>query len=282
MRTRHLAIAALVASAALAACAETPAPVAEDSQFGPHDVRDIAQAEHGVTVRTRFILTGVRQLRDERGAELMALDDLYVNVGALFLDPADQSSVAFSSREPFDLSFDVSAGQTDIHGPEFELPFAGDFFVSMQVEPGGVLVGDDKADDDGGSLVVRGRYFDEIIDAVRADEPSPLPWDPKDVRATDAVAFTYRSDAVARMQLGEVHLREKGTYELVLTVNVEDWLRDDVLPAVRAHRASITDDEGAAPARFEDDELDVDTVLDEAGSGVESLVGGIDIGTRRY
>ena len=278
MRTsRHIAICTLAAAALLAGCAETPPIASSESQFDDPGMRDIARTEQAVTVQTRFIVSGVNDLRDDAGEQLANLEDLYVNVGAIFLDPADASSIAFSSRDPFALHFDIAAGETDIYGPEFQLPYAGDFFVSVQVEPAGTVVSDDK-DEDGDSLVVHGEFFQDPTQ-LRTDEPSPLPWDPKDVHSLSSVDFTYRSDAVARIQLGEIHLREKGTYELVLTVNVADWLRDEVLPAVVDHHESLAADD--EPQRF-DDEFDFEGVFDEGGAGVESLVGDMGVNTRRF
>lgn len=268
--------------AALAGCAEVPPTGAGGTQFELPGDRSVAVATQGVTVRTRFVLVG----HDALGTDDAALDDLFVNLGAIFLDPSDDSSVAYSSRDPFALQFDVASGQTDVFGPELVLPTAGDFFVSVQVEPGDVLVSGDKGASGSDSVVARGRYLERSDVDLAADEPSPLPWQPKDMQTRRSIVhtvdFTYRSDAVARIQLGEVALRERGTYELVLTIDVTDWLREDVLPAVRDYHSAVAVARSADVRARLDDELDLDASVDDPGAGVHGLIGGIGVGARRF
>lgn len=285
-RTRTLTACALAFAALTMGCAEVPPLTADSgSQFVAPGMDDLVRTDQAVTLRTRFVLAGVETVDPTSTEDVVALSQLFVNVGAIFLDPADDSSVAFSSRNPFELNFDAAAGTTDIYGPELQLPVAGDFFVSIQVEPNDVVVSDDKADDAGHSLVVHGEYTERSEVDLAGDEPSPLPWEPKDMQSRRSLAethdFTYRSSAVARIQLGEIQLREKGAYELVLTVNVADWLRDDVLPAVRVHVETAGDD-AEVPERFDEAVDFVESVVDDEGAGVHSLVGDIGIGTRQY
>ncbi len=258
-------------------CAELP----ETAGYGTDD----SAAENGtdvqaVTVQTRFVLSG----HDNVESELM-LDQLFVNVGSLVLDPADGESIAFASRDPFELNFDVARGDVDLMGPELQLPYGGDFFVSVQLEPTATEIDSDKADDDEGSLVARGHYWFDVD--VVADEPSPLPWEPKGSRRshnlTQHVDFIYQSNSVARIQLGEVSLTDSGEYELLLNVRVDDWLEHDVFPRVLDERER-RDGEGNIPTRLEGtDDVDLDeAVLDEGGEGLEGLVGDMGVGARAF
>ncbi len=264
----------LLIGACLAACAEVPAVGEGNSQFT--DSTEFETAQQGVRLQTRFVLVGVDGVQADFGLEHLA-----IHVGALLLDPSDGGDTSFASREPFELAFNVAAGRTDIQGPEIVLPFAGDFFVSMQVEPASISNTDSKELDADNSVVAHGYCGHGEDSGVDADEPSPLPWEPK---STDNLrAFTYRSDRVARIQLGEVQLREDGAYELLLTVNVSDWLREQVLPVVE-EQARVAD---AAAPDANDDEPDVEnaaveTVLDVDGASTRSLIGDIGLGTRRF
>ncbi|MFT6395924.1 MAG: hypothetical protein ACJAYU_000666 [Bradymonadia bacterium] len=237
-------------------------------------------AQQPVTVQTRFVLSG----HDNVDSELM-LDQLFVNVGSLVLDPADGDGIAFTSHDPFELNFDVASGSVDLMGPELQLPYGGDFFVSVQLEPSATEVGSNKAYEDDGSLVAYGHYY--VEPGMVADEPSPLPWEPKGVRrsynVTQHVDFVYQSNSVARIQLGEVSLTDSGDYELLLNVRVGEWLEDDVFPRVLDEQER-RDSRGDVPTRLEgtgDVDLD-EAVLDEGGEGLEGLVGDMGVGARAF
>ena len=269
----------IAATALFAGCAEVP-QTAGFTTSGDGTVSG-SVSQNAVTVQTRFVLSGM----DEVQSELM-LDELFVNVGSLVLDPSDGDGIAFASREPFELQFDVARGEIDLRGPDLELPYGGDFFVSVQLEPGAVEVDANKDHEEEGSLVARGHYYVEAD--INADEPSPLPWEPKGMQRsrslTQHVDFVYRSDSVARIQLGEVSLTESGDYELLLDVRVASWLEQDVFPRVldeRERRESVGDD---VPTSLDgtDDVASVDSVLDEGGEGLEGLVGDMGVGARQF
>jgi hypothetical protein len=234
-----------------------------------------------VTVHTRFVLSGM----DEVESDLM-LDELFVNVGSLVLEPSVGDGVAFASREPFELDFDVAQGQVDLQGPDLQLPYGGEFFVSVQLEPGATEVSADKAAGDTGSLVARGHYYVEAD--VDADEPSPLPWEPKGMQRSRSFAqyvdFVYQSNSVVRIQLGEVNLTASGDYELLLDVRVGAWLEDDVFPLVLDERERRENAGDAAPTSLydPDDVTATDAVIDEGGEGLEGLVGDMGVGARHF
>lgn len=280
-RLRPWLLSALSAATLAVGCAEVPIGDV-NSQFVDPGSREAETAAQGVTLRTRFELQGFDDV-----SEAYALDALAIHVGAIFLDPSDAGTTSFSNRTPFTLDFDPSEGRTSIAGPDLTLPYSGDFFVAVQLEPADVGSADSKIDVSSNSVVATGTFSQTLTVDLAADEPSPLPWDPKSTNRelNQQLPFTYRTNAVARLQLGEVQLREKGVYELVLTVNVADWLRDDVLPVVQA--SIVTDDDERVPQRYDAgdqavDDAHVDGVLDDEGSVARALVGDMGIGTRRF
>lgn len=280
-RLRPWLVTALSAATLAVGCAEVPVGDV-NSQFVDPGSREAETAAQGVTLRTRFELQGFEDVEDA-----YALDALAIHIGAIFLDPSDAGTTSFSNRTPFTLEFDPAAGRTSIAGPDLALPYSGDFFVAVQLEPADVSLRDSKIVVATSSVVATGTYAQSLTVDLAADEPSPLPWEPKstDRELHQQLPFTYRTNAVARLQLGEVQLREKGVYELVLTVNVADWLRDDVLPVVQA--SIETDDEGRVPQRYDAggqavEDANVEGVLDDEGSVARALVGDMGIGTRRF
>lgn len=274
---KRLASVFAIALMATVGCAEVPQSAGFASSELPNGG---ATSQQGVTVETRFVLSGLEGVQSE-----VALDELFVNVGQVVLDPSDGDGVAFASGRPFGLSFDVARGAVELDGPTLELPYGGHFFVSVQLEPGAVQVSDDKGDDSDGSLVARGHYYTAA--EIEADEPSPLPWEPKGGQwsrnLTEHVEFVYESHSVARIQLGEVRLTGTGDYELVLDVRVGSWLEDDVFPRVLEERERRTE-EGDVPTSLGDTDgvTDVEAVLDEGGEGLEGLVGDMGVGARRH
>lgn len=273
---RKSAIIIATAVASMTGCAELPQSAGfESSAHGADD----STVRQGVTVQTRFALSGLENVQSE-----VMLDQLFVNVGSVVLDPTD-GGIAFTSGEPFGLSFDVARGTTILDGPALELPYGGDFFVSVQLEPGAVQLSDDKADDSDGSLVARGHYY--ATADIQADEPSPLPWEPKgrewSRNLTEHVDFVYESHSVARIQLGEVRLTGTGDYELMLDVRVGSWLEEDVFPRVLEERERRTET-GDVPTSLEgaEDVADAEAVFDEGGEGLEGLVGDMGVGARRH
>lgn len=255
-----------VLAAMLAACAEVPPADDVSTQFPGQTVASATQA---VSLQTRFRLAGADDVETDFG-----LENLTIHVGSLLLDPSAFDGTAFATKDPFVLAFDVASGEVDISGPDILLPYVGDYFVSMQVEPSTTS----QIATDHGSVVAEGFYGAD--DGTKGDEPSPLPWEPK----TDTAQlhdFTYRSDAVARLQLGEVSLQEDGTYELLLTINVSDWLRERVIPSVRdqAQRAADDAEDAEAP---DVEHVVVTGMTDPDGAGTRALIGDIAVGTRRF
>ena len=221
-------------------------------------------------VRTRFVLEGIDDL------DSAVIDRLYVNVGAIFLDPIERAEggVSFANRLPFSLDFDVDSRTRTIDGPTMYLPFGGDFVVSLLLEPQQVGEGDL-------TVEVEGAYLEEadfVNNSFRSGEPMPLPWRTNSFHAnTDRslqqyVDFRYRSNRSARIELDSIELSETGQYDMTLTVNLGDWIDQIVLPAVQQR--------GSNPFQVVlDGEVLVENEFYEAELGIESLIGDIGVST---
>lgn len=259
-------------SAALGGCVE--AGWMPGTEPGPEANAPGAQASAPLVVQTQFVLG------DVDGFDDLELDEISVNIGAIFLDPVD-GAVAFSTRTPLHVHLDLAAGERTFAGPSLALPFGGDFGVSVQVEPPEIT--DGKALSARDSLVVSGRYL--AIDEPDLDEPSPLPWRPKNLQTSTSiersVPFTYRSGAVARLAVGEVALDDAGSYVLTLRVDLEGWIRDELVPSLDA--ASDDHSRPVVTARLPDDSGVAELqVLEDHGSGLEGLIGDIDVGAQPF
>ena len=238
-------------------------------------------SEQGITVRTTFNVEGL----DAESA--VEVDSLFLNVGAIFLEPIDEdrNSYTFANREPFELDFALNDGVASLSGPEMQLPFGGDFAVAVQLEPAGGEGPEKDFVADRLSLSVEGSWTHIMhVGGLDASEPSPLPWreaEETDAKALDdivlleSVPFAYQSDRAARIYLDDVSLADDGSYELVMTVRLGDWVYDTVIPALEQQVANpdlmtieLIDTEG----------VQLEAVLDEQGLGVEGLVG--DMGVR--
>ncbi len=270
---RTLCIAVLAASLLAGACSGV-----EDGVQEPLET-DASASE--VRFRTWFEVVG--------GSELpggMELESLFLNVGSLILEPmvddsaaSSQGPVAFATARPFPVHFDLAEGQRVFAGPEIVLPQDGDFSVSILVEPPAVgfsaVPVDDKVGSGGASVELLGRVGSgyEIVNDPPSEEdnPEPVPW--RSIRTLDGLdltgsrEFVYRSDRVVRFHLDSVMLQAGSTWDLRLTVELDDWLNDSVIPAVDAllEVGDVTSDDSA---------MDItETVESETGS--DELIGGI-------
>ena len=235
----------------------------------PDEVTNVDGSESPLTVRTRFIVDGLDDIADG-----VHIDSLSMNVGAIFLDPLTDQDTGFSfaNRHPFNLDFALSDGFLEEAGPEMHLPFGGDFVVSVQLEP------DDEQEV---TVEIAGAYVEtvEVEDGMDRTEPMPLPWrnrarTPSDRRLQQVVPFTYRSNRVARLQVADISLDQYGDYELVITLEIDNWVEETVLPAVQSRQARSFE------AHF-NDRLNVENVTVEEGVGIEGLIGDMGVEAQR-
>lgn len=289
MRNRIL-IPGLLIGAALGLCAcddaglETPELVVPETE-----VASASKTERGITLQTRFEIVGAQEL-----SHAVEIERLYVNVGAIFLDPIEdeESAASFASRLPVELDFAPVDGVDSLLGPELVLPFGGDFAVSVQIEPTfDYHDNGPKAREDDTSILVQGLWapnagadYDyerpRFDPEDRVEEPWPLPVQPKDRvdAANTTLPFSYRSDAVVRFQVAELELDEEGVYELVLTMHVKDWMEEAVIPALETaaeqRRRQQID-------RFTDEELVFEDPLETVGVDLDGLIGDFGVNMSR-
>lgn len=243
--TLPMAVALTLGLGAVSGCDASLDPPTETSPTHRHG-DDLQSGEQGLVVRTAFQLDGAQ------GVETLDVERLYLSIGVVFLTPMGEGSdsrALFASRQPFELDFDVAGGVDRHGGPTLVLPHGGTFAVSILLEPTPDYV-DFGPKDDGAmaSAVVSGLWWPLEDSNTRPDgaDPSPLPWQPK--QDDPGLPFVYRSDAIVRILVAEVVLDDRGEYEMVLSLGVDDWLRQSVAPAIR----------DAAIERRRDGEIPVD------------------------
>lgn len=284
MNMRTLALLLSLVSALFMGCAES----GDSSGSGEQANGDAQRTEaFPVEVMTRFVVEGTNDL-DER----LHVDRLFMNVGAVLLDPVDGAAASFSSREPLGLEFDLSEGVAEQYGPDLLLPYGGAYAVTVQIEPTEVDVIRSKEAQPGSSVEVGGVYFVESPEpAVDEDEPSPLPWTPKEADkpgesdaahslAADTVPFSYTATDVVRFRLDEIQLDDEGQHVLTFVIRLDEWLEGDLLPALEQQDAE----------RHPLQQLDVDAAqgdddferqVDGERVGFDALIGGMEASSAR-
>jgi hypothetical protein len=199
----------------------------EENEFKPVDAAmPVETQEQTVTVSLRF------HLEELELVDTIDVSEIYLNVGAVFLDPLDgRSETAFRTRQPFALVFDPASGVVALDGPEMAIPRGGRFAVGLLLEPG-ETVGTGQAKQDGEHLSVGldGRYR---RGSLIVGEPSPLPWRPKSFDRIDLAddwrSFSFRSSDALRVQLAEVTFEDSHNYELKITIHASEWLFENIL-----------------------------------------------------
>lgn len=272
---------AAVVPFAFTACADDVARPGTDGT--EEEVTEVGTTEHSVQVRTRFVVTDLDQLPAD-----IDLSRLTVNVGAIFLEPIGDSErdVSFANRTPVTLDFALADGDFALPGPALELPWGGEFAVSVQVELTNTELDDDKAAAGTSSVAVTGTWTQRhVVTDIVADEPSPLPWREKSrlldpIEIATPVEFEFRSQSVVRIQLAEVSLADDGDYELTLSIRLADWVRESVVPALEVEADRHLENVHAFDAIPMLD-VDVDNAVEADAYGIEGLVGDIDVHASR-
>ena len=246
-------------------------------------------------VNTMFVLEGLDSLPNN-----LSISSLYMNVGAVYLEPLteEDGGFSFANLDPFSLHFDLS--EDAIIGPEMVLPFGGDFVVSMQLEPsrddarptveveGSItrLRGHEKSSEDqdpeADPMPLPWREADPMPLPWRETDPMPLPWREADQtplpRQEEAqsdniemIPFTYQSNQIVRITIDDVTLSEDGSYELLLAIRLNNWIDEIVIPAVQSqHDIDIPEENEEA------------VVVVEEVAGLEGLIGDINLSANIY
>ena len=269
MRSRQfiaIAIAAVLA-VAMAGCA--------DMDIGQPADPEVQLAEQAVTVVPEFQVDGATQMPGE-----LYLSQLGLVITEIRLEPITNATdgVAYSTRRPTVLNFDVARGESVKVGEPLTLPDAGRYLVSVRLEPSR----EEQTSLDS-SFSVAGFVASEGIqrvdprydeDGKRADgSPVPMPYDEDesgdDDELGDAPAlptqwtpFHYESKRAVFFTLGEVEF-EQGKQFLSFRFDVEDWaleLVDPILSAVERNDAPQVDAQEG---------VDVTNPLESTGHGAE-------------
>lgn len=221
--------------------------------------------KQAVTVVPEFVITGSEQMPDS-----LFVTELGLVVSEIRLEPTWSGSLAYTTRDPMLIDFDVANGQTTEIDQAVELPDEGRYLVSIRLEP----VGDD---DNASSFSMNGFVLDDddtdekIVDDTMDGEPQPMPFNPDDSKndiLSDRQAdpeewrpFDYHSKRAVFYTFSDV-VFEPGEQYLTFSFDVRDWAVEVVEPISNAVRTNQTDS----------DSVDVTKQVDGAGTGVEALI----------
>lgn len=254
---------------------------------------DLAIMQQPVFVEPIFVLEGLDAL-----PEGLSLNQLHLGVGALFLEVMDNDSgIAYANRTPFQLHFEIVDGVHVAHAPPLTLPHGGHFQVSVQLEPqmlvstatpGGVAnLGGTPAES---SLVVSGAVTQTGIEANSdgtVDDPEPLPWmgDPESDaeeagqaisglrRTIRYIPFTFSSARTVRFTVDQVQLTGGSSNQMMMTLQVGNWVEETIKPALISALGDIADAELSDDGSVED--IDLTDLVEHVGGGMDGLIGGI-------
>jgi hypothetical protein len=246
-----------------------------DVDFGQPSHPDIEMAEQAVTVVPEFQINGTSELPEQ-----LYLSELGLVISEIKLEPitTDSGSVAYSTREPTVLKFDVARGETVRQGEPVKLPEAGRYLVGVRLEPAQVSETVDPSLSVAGFVASNGiDRVDPRFDGKTSDgSPIPLPYDEdeadeddeddlKDAPAlpTQWTPFHVGSQKTKFFSVGDVFI-QPGRQKLTFQFNVNDWaldLVDPVLSAVENNSSAEMDQEG----------VDATRSVEGTGRGAEKL-----------
>ena len=227
--------------------------------------------EQAVTVLPQFTITGSETVPDN-----LFLTELGLVVSEIRLEPIfGESGLAYTTRDPIAMKFDISHNQLSQTGDLVTLPEAGRYLVSIRLEPVATFDGET----DPFSFRLKGFVAEESLLANPAKTsdgtPLPLPFDEKPLvdeennEESAAVSaetlpwtpFAYNSKQTVFYTFSDVEF-QPGEQRLEFSFDVRDWVIDVADPISKAIRNSADDEDG----------VDVTRQVDSAGRGVESLI----------
>ncbi len=248
--------------------------------FGTPSQPDTAQREQAVTVVPEFTVTGASAMPGK-----LYLNELGLTISEIRLEPlsTEFGAVAYSTRNPTELRFDVAHGETVKLGEPVELPRAGRYLVSVRLEP----ISQVEQSADGASEQVSPSFsvagfvagngvvrVDPRYDGKHSDgSPVPMPFDQRPdgstmhdnpALPTDWTAFHYDSRRSVFYTLNEVNF-ESGKQLLSFEFDVHDWALELVDPLINAVKHN--EDLGSPNKQG----VDVTTPLESTGYGAETL-----------
>ncbi|TXD37584.1 hypothetical protein FRC98_07795 [Lujinxingia vulgaris] len=254
------------------ACGEA-APDAQ-GEHSPVDARSQA-----AVVTPEFRLSGIGELPEE-----LILEEVGLTITEIRLQPVIGSEVAYSTTQPFGLSFDLSEGETAIRGHAVEFPQTGRYLVSVRLEPlspeeRDVLNEEEGLDLPVGSLELNGlvRYGDSAMGKVGGEDedgnPLPLPFERTRAWTIDEswTPFHYESQRAIFFALSNVEL-SPGEQTLVFNFDLNQWAIGALDPIVSAVE---TIGSQGRPGEV----IDISPSLDEGALGTEAMVRAASVST---
>ena len=121
-RTAIAPTALLIALALSGGCA--------DAEVETVEARNTVTEKQAITVVPEFEITGVEALPSQ-----LYLTDLGLTIAEIRLEPLADETVAYASRRPISVSFDVERGEFLKEGEPISLPKTGRYLVSVRMEP---------------------------------------------------------------------------------------------------------------------------------------------------
>ena len=245
------------------------------------DDGEVRTRKDAVKIVPQFKLEGTENLPDE-----LRIGNLGLAVSEIQLTPNNPSdSIAYSTREALGLDFRVADGQIVREGAEMTLPEAGDYDVSLRLEPGR---GRESRAENPYSLRVSGYVAGDGV--VRVDprdsgeesdgHPVPFPADPDRTSDSDDepvsdkpglpkqwTPFEYESRKSVVYTLDEVEFRD-GRQILSFSFDADKWALEVVEPLSQAVQ---TDTAPKRTSREGRSVVDVTQEIDKLGEGPEAL-----------
>ncbi len=260
--------AASLVMAAMVGCADDKERVPADS----------SAIEAGLVVTPEFAISGVGELPDD-----VFIEDLFLGIGQIELEPLDgDRDIVYVSRDSVFLAFDVGSGQLSVVGEPMTLPHAGNFQISIPLQPVNVLSGE-WTDLSGTSMQINGLVaeFAPITGGpglVSSGEPTPLPLREGGAeRPVRWVQWTYRSERSVMVRLDDVHFDDVAEQRLRITFDLSSWLDDAIAPITQTVIEQSVDGDADHDVERESDDaesrIDVSDDVDERGTGIEELTG---------
>lgn len=272
-KVRNVTLAGVLAAATVAGCGEV--------DFGTPQPSETTQRKQAVTVVPEFSVSGTSSLPGN-----LYLSELGLAISEIRLEPisSELGSIAYSTRNPTRLHFDVASGETVKLGEPVELPRSGRYLVSVRLEP----ITEVQQSEDGAAEAVSPSFsvagfvagegvvrVDPRYDEKRSDgSPVPMPFDEDDgdedemqdmpALPTEWTPFHYDSRRSVFFTLNEVEF-DAGKQYLSFNFDVHDWaleLVDPLLSAVK-HTSDLSGEKERG--------IDVTSPLESTGHGAESL-----------
>ena len=237
-------------------------------------------------VTPRFQLEGLDRLADE-----VFLKELHLSVSEVRLEPLDEGrdEVVYITKRPMFFHFDLASEETILEGAPISLPHAGEYLVSIRLEPSA-----NPSDELEFKDVLEGRSM--RLDGLLAleelsDEPMPLPWkvqseefnlpDSLLSKPVNWLPWTYSSQRSTYLPMNNVTFNSEEHQTLVISLDLAQWLEGALDPLQQAVMEVDGELASGSPEGIDRlDAIDVSSDVEEKGSTLESLNGSSEVESR--